>query len=145
MLSSTALFGLSSQTSLFNKAELLHQKTSLISIPHLKLLSSHCPHLLTHYFTDPSLANPIRRVTITQCFTRQPPTSFSAFSTEIRRYSLHLSYLYIWFVGNSKVFCIFYIKSKIGDEKFASLFFLFPLFFLYLMFEFSHLIWTITL
>ena len=116
MLSSTALFSLSSHTSLFSKAELPHKKTSLISIPHLKLLSSHCPHLLTHYFTDSSSANPIRCVTVTQCFTRQPPTSFSVFSTEFWRYSLYLSYLYIWFVGNSKAFRIFYIESKIGDE-----------------------------
>ena len=52
-------------------------------------------------------------------------TSFSAFFTEIRRYFLHLSCLYIWFVGNSKVFHIFYIESKIGDEKFAFFFFSF--------------------
>ena len=127
MLSSTALFSLSSHTSLFSKAELPHKKTSLISIPHLKLLSSHCPHLLTHYFTDSSSANPIRCVTVTQCFTCQPPTSFSVFSTEFWRYSLYLSYLYIWFVGNSKVFRIFYIESKIGDE--ISGFFFSPFFF----------------
>ena len=57
------------------------------------------------------------------------PTSFSTFFTEIWRYSLHLSCLYIWFVGNSKVFRIFYIESRIGDEKFAFLFFFFSFFF----------------
>ena len=103
----------------------LSSQTFLISIPVLPQAktSSHCPHLLMHYFTDPSPANSHRRVMVTQCFTRQPPTSFSAFFTEIRRYFLHLSCLYIWFVGNSKVFHIFYIESRIGDEKFASLFF----------------------
>ena len=59
------------------------------------------------------------------------PTSFSTFFTEIWRYSLHLSCLYIWFVDNSKVFRIFYIESRIGDEKFASLFFFFPFFSLF--------------
>ena len=60
---------------------------------------------------------------------RQPLTSFSTFFIEIRRYSLHLSFLCIWFVGNSKVFRIFYIESRIGDEKFASLIYFFFLFF----------------
>ena len=53
----------------------------------------------------------------------QPLTSFSTSLHKSRKYSLHLSCLYIWFFGNSKVFRIFYIKSRIGDEKFASLFF----------------------
>ena len=53
---------LSSQTSLFSKAELhLHSSTPR--------RSSHCPHLLTHYFTAPRSANPRHRVTVTQCFT----------------------------------------------------------------------------
>ena len=125
--------GFSYQTSLFSKAELhLHSSTPR--------RSSHCPHLLTHYFTAPSSANPHRRITVTQCFTRQPLTSFSTSLHKSQRYSLHFSYLYIWFVGNSKVFRIFYIESRIGDEKFAFLFFFFfPFFFLCLMFGFSHL------
>nr|POF17154.1 hypothetical protein CFP56_39680 [Quercus suber] len=51
--------------------------------------SSHCLHFLTHHFTDPSSANPRRRVTVTQCFTRQPPSSFSAFSSEVRRWHMN--------------------------------------------------------
>ena len=43
-------------------------------------------------------------------------TSFSAFFTEIRRYYLHLSCLYIWFIGNRVVFRIFYIESRTGVE-----------------------------
>ena len=121
---------LSSQTSLFSKAELSH----------LRLLSSHS-NTTTSYFTDPSPANPHHRVTVTQCFTCQPPTSFSAFFTKIRRYSLHLSCLYIWFVGNSKIFRIFYIESRIGDEKFASLFFFSFFFFVWCLGK--HLIWSI--
>ena len=125
-----------------------------LQLSHLKLLSSvkqsslisDFSHLhsstTTSYFTDPSPANPHRRITATQCFTCQPPTSFSAFFTEIRRYSLHLSCLYIWFVGNSKVFRIFYIESRIGDEKFASLFFFFSFFFFVWCLG-KHLIWSI--
>ena len=119
----------------------LSSQTFLISIPVLPQAktSSHCPHLLMHYFTDPSPANSHRRVMVTQCFTRQPPTSFSAFFTEIRRYSLHLSCLYIWFVGNSKVFRIFYIESRIDDEKFAfSVFFFFPFFSLFDVWVFAY-------
>ena len=53
------------------------------------------------------------------------PTPFSAFFTKIWRYYLHLSCLYIWFVGNRVVFRIFYIESRIGHEVCFSLFFSF--------------------
>jgi len=70
-------------------------------------------------------------------------TSLSTFFTEIRGYHLHLSCLYIWFVGNMVVFCIFYIESRIGDEVCFSVF-LFFFFFPCLMFRFSHLICSIS-
>ena len=128
--------GFSYQTSLFSKAELhLHSSTPR--------RSSHCPHLLTHYFTAPSSANPHRRITVTQCFTRQPLTSFSTSLHKSRRYSLHFSYLYIWFVGNSKVFRIFYIESRIGDEKFAFLFFFFFFLFFFFVWCLGFRIWCL--
>ena len=72
---------ISNQISLFSKAELSH----------LKLLSSpfQYHHKLKEVFialTDSSSANPGHHVTVTQCFTSQPPTSFSSFFTKIWRY-----------------------------------------------------------
>ena len=114
--------GLSSQTSLFSKAKLhLYSNTPR--------RNSHCPHLLTHYFTAPSSANSRRRVTVTQCFTRQPLTSFLASLHKSRRYSLHFNCLYVWFVCNSKVFRIFYIESRIGRSYLLLCFIFFSFFF----------------
>ena len=116
--------GLSSQTSLFSKAELhLHSITPRRNF--------HYPHLLMHYFTAPSSANPRHRVTVMQCFTQQPPTSFSASLHKSRRYSLHFSCLYVWFVCNSKVFRIFYIESRTGRSCLLLYFISFPFFCLF--------------
>ena len=126
--------GLSSQTSLFSKAKLhLYSNTPR--------RNSHCPHLLTHYFTAPSSANPRRRVTVTQCFTHQPLTSFSASLHKSRRYSLHFNCLYVWFVCNSKVFRIFYIESRIGRSYLLLYFIFFPFFSLFDVWVFASNVW----
>ena len=57
---------------------------------------------------------------------------FLSFTPQIPKVFLTFELFIIWFAGNSKVLRIFYIKSRIGDEKFASLIFFF-LFFLCLM------------
>ena len=66
-----------SSTTLFTKVEHSHLQITLISIqvPPQAKRSSPCLHLLMHYFTGPSSANPRRRVTFTQCFTCQPNQS----------------------------------------------------------------------
>ena len=135
MLSTTALFSLSSQTSLFSKTELPHQKTSLISIPHLKLLSSHCPHLLTQRFTNPSSAKLRRRVMVDKRnASRANHRPLSQLFPQKSKGILYIWAIYIFdLLVIARYFASLDIESKIGDEKLASLIFFiffFPFFFL---------------
>ena len=131
----------------FTKAERSHLQITLISIlvPPQAKRSSPCPHLLMHYFTFQ--AQPTRAVVPRSCSasranqTDLPDLLLNFFHRNSKVFFTFELFIYL-IVGNSKVFRIFYIESRIGDEKFASLFFFFffPFFFLCLMFGFSHLI-----
>ena len=125
-----------SSTILFSKAELFH--LILLSSPvqyYHKLkesLTALPPHALFRRSELSQPTSPCHGHAVLHAPTKPISlTSFSAFFTEIRMYFLHLSCLYIWFVGNSKVFHIFYIESKIGDEKFAFFFFFIFFFFVW--------------
>ena len=132
---------------LFTKVEHSHLQITLISIqvPPQAKRSSPCPHLLMHYFTfraQPTRAAvPQSRSASRANQTDLPDLLLKFFHRNSKVFFTFELFIYL-IVGNSKVFRIFYIESRIGDEKFASLFFFFffPFFFLCLMFGFSHLI-----
>ena len=111
-------------TALFTNANHSHLHSST---PQAKR-SSPYPHLLTHYFTDMSSANPRRWVTITlkltcRCIDLHLNSSLVlSLSNQSERYFLHLTAFSIWFVGNSfQISHLLDLFSKCRD-LFASLF-----------------------
>ena len=118
----------------FTKAERSHLQITLISIlvPPQAKRSSPCPHLLMHYFTFQ--AQPTHAVVPRSCSasranqTDLPDLLLKFFHRNSKVFFTFELFIYL-IVGNSKVFRIFYIESRIGDEKFAYLFFFFFSFF----------------
>ena len=117
-----------SSTAFFTKAERFHLQITLISIlvPPQAKRSSPCPHLLMHYFTfraQPTRAVvPQSRSASRANQTDLPDLLLNFFHRNSKVFFTFELFIYL-IVGNSKVFRIFYIESRIGDEKFAFLFF----------------------
>ena len=120
-----------SSTAVFTKAK--HSHLRLISSSfqyHHKLKEVPRPHLLMHYFTDPSSANPRRHVTVMQCFTRQPNRSPRPLSQYFSQKSEGI--LYIWAVYISDLLVIVrYFASFTSNQGLVmrSLHFFFSFFF----------------
>ena len=122
-----------SSTAVFTKAKHSHLRLLSSSFQyHHKLKEAPRPHLLTHYFTDPSLANPRRHVIVMQCFTRQPNRSPRPLSQHFSQKSEGI--LYIWAVYISDLLVIVrYFASFTSNQGLVmrSLHFFFPFFSLF--------------
>ena len=120
-----------SSTAVFTKAKHSHLRLLSSSFQyHHKLKEAPRPHLLTHYFTDPSSANPRRHVTVMQCFTCQPNRSPRPLSQHFSQKSEGI--LYIWAVYISDLLVIVrYFASFTSNQGLVmrSLHFFFSFFF----------------
>ena len=129
-----------SSTAVFTKAKHSHLRLLSSSFQyHHKLKEAPRPHLLTHYFTDPSLANPRRHVIVMQCFTRQPNRSPRPLSQHFSQKSEGI--LYIWAVYISDLLVIVrYFASFTSNQGLVmrSLHFFFPFFSLFNVWVFAY-------
>ena len=123
-----------SSTAVFTKAKHSHLRLLSSSFQyHHKLKEAPRPHLLTHYFTDPSSANPRRHVTVMQCFTCQPNRSPRPLSQHFSQKSEGIFYIWAVYISDLLVivryFASFTSNQGLVMRSLLLCFFFFPFFF----------------